>query len=802
MRSFVHSAVLFCVLVGGQLPRAVAQAAQAGCPAAPVDQSSCPAAQEFARLPQSASTLCVQVKLQKGRLMVDPQLTVFTPSTRFRCTPKVLSQESAKSILISDLDRIFAGMPQFYWFGLTNSLQKKDQANTLNDADTNTVRQSTSDWMAFLKQYNQWFSKLHTAGIGTAFSKYMASLNAEHQGDLGALALEDDETAFPPVIGINSKSGVLKFSVADPISSWVDPLDPSTAGNPFTVATQAPLSSKEAQDKHIQKLVQVLKPLQGHLWRRAEILDLLVDFYFPQGYTQPQIFLQDQTVTIQESVSISRIVICPKNIKPVTGEIVLYNLLSTGDFSEFLRNGGQFGTVGVPDPCLVYNYAATHDPVLLNYNTFQVQQGALSTLGFDAAVTPSDSQGVATLLVRQGSSAPKATSGTTGNVPKSPATANVSSTSQLSGDRTSRMPAPLPPVAPVDNKTITDNTADPDSATPMPKLLNNFLGGGVDYSPGQGVRPFALYSRQRFLSDQGTLTVKAGANGKALGELDYSSDYAFFGSLHHDLSLRLTGSSDFQQKRFLFGAATDERRTGGLAHASYELFRDLDQMQLQVFIEGRQTRVLLSPSGQSQLTTNLSTLDLGASFVLDRMTGRFGRHVELNPTVRLGVALTNNEPSYQTGTFTGSFQQNLPHLYQLHFNGKAQTASGGTPIFELPSFGGDGSVRGFRQDDGLGRRVLSLQSELWSPIPGVTNSSGTIGQFFHRNVWLAGFFDAGGAFQSIDAVHGAREGTGIGARVNYKLVIFKLDWAYGFGTGRTGDGRGRVYFSIANWLPL
>jgi len=92
MRSLPLSAVLFCALMGAQLPLAAAQAAQAPCPAAPADQTSCPTAQEFAKLPQNASTVCVQVKLQKGRLVVDPKLTVFTPSTRFRCTPNVLSQ--------------------------------------------------------------------------------------------------------------------------------------------------------------------------------------------------------------------------------------------------------------------------------------------------------------------------------------------------------------------------------------------------------------------------------------------------------------------------------------------------------------------------------------------------------------------------------------------------------------------------------------------------------------------------------------------------------------------------------------
>ena len=765
-------------------------------------QAPCKTAQEFAALPENASVLTVQIALKKGRLVVDAAKTKASFSQRFKCTTKVISENQAMRTLIDDLNSLFATMPQLYWFGLTNSLQKQDQAGKLTDPDSNAIRQFTGDWQSAFAAYDKWANKIlpgpHRNGrIGAAFSNYVNAFQTGH--DLGALTMLDGASSVPPIINPDSKGGKLIFNITDPISGWVDPLDPSTATNQFKITTQNPTSPQ-----HIRELITVLKPLQGHLWRKQDIVTLLEDFYFPQGLTQPQVFVMNTTARVTESVRIGRIVICPATTKKITAEVLLYSLLSTQDFETFLKDGSNFGQIAAPAPCLSFNYPAEREP-LLNYNVFQVQQAAVSTLGFNVAPTPADSSGVASLLLQQGSSSAKTTSGKTGTTPPPGTTSSPSAPAEPVGGGVSRpsTSAAIPSPAPTATNTIDTQNASSDTSVAAPKLLNNFLGGGVDYRPGQGWRPFATYTRQRLsgLSDQDNLTLTVGANGKALGELDYSSSFAFFGALHHDLSLRLTGASDFQEKRFLLGT-TDERRTGGLAHASYELFRDLDQMQLQVSIDARQTRVTLSPNGQPQLTTNVSTLDLGTSFVLDRINGRFGRHLELNPSLRLGLALTNKEPSYQTGTFSGSFQQNLPRLYQLHFNGKAQTASGGTPIFDLPSFGGEDSVRGFRQDDGLGRRVLSLQSELWSPIPGVNKSIGKIGQFLHRNVWMAGFFDAGGIFQSVDQVTGAKEGAGLGARVNYKLVIFKLDWAYGFGTGRTGDGRGRVYFSITNWLPL
>jgi len=771
------------------------------CASAQSFQAPCKTAQEFAALPQNMSTLIVQLALKNGRLVVDPAKTKSSLSQRFKCTAKVMSEDQARRILIDDLNGLFAGMPQVYFYGLTTALKKQDQANKLNDPDTTAIRQFTGDWQSFSTAYDKWANKLmppnKTGRVGAALSNYVNDLQVGR--DLGALTFVDPSSAFPPISNPDSKRGALTFNVTDAISGWVDPLDPSTAANQFKVGTQNPTSPQ-----HIHELIRVLKPLQGHLWRRKEIVDLLEDFYLPQGLTQPQVFLMDTTATIQESVRIGRVVICPATVKKTTTEILLYSLLSTSDFEAFLKGGSNFAKVNVPDPCLSFSYPAGREP-LLNYNVFQAQQGAVSALGFDTVATPADSNGIATLLLRQGSSSAKATSGKTGTTPSQAATTNTSAHAQPVGAPSASTANAVPAPAPTATSSAPDTQpAAADTAVAPPKLLNNFIGAGLDYRPGQGVRPFATYTRERLhaLSDQDSLTLTAGANGKALGALDYTSDFAFFGALHHHLSLHFSGSSDFQEKRFLFGGLTDERRTGALLHASYELFRDLNHMQLQISADGRQTRVLLSPAGLPSSTTNLTTLDLGATFVLDQLSGRFGRHLEITPTVRLGLPLTDNEPSYQTAKLTGSFQQNLPKLYQLHFNGSAQFATTGTPVFELPSFGGDGSVRGFRRDDGLGRTVLSLQSELWNPIPGFSNSSGKIGQFVHRNVWLAAFFDAGGIFQAVDPVSGARQGAGIGARVNYRLVIFKLDWAYGIGTGRTGDGRGRTYFSISNWLPL
>src|SRR5262249_27819080 len=282
-----------------------------------------------AALAQNMSTLIVQLALKNGRLVVDPAKTKSTLSRRFKCTAKVMSEDQARRILFDDLNGLFAGMPQVYFYGLTTALKKQDQANKLNDPDTTAIRQFTGGWQSFFPVNENWTNKLmpppKTGRVSTALGNYVNDLQAGR--DLGALTFVDPAAAFPPISNPDFKRGTLTFNVTDPISGWVDPLDPSTAANQFKLGTQNPTSPQ-----HIHELIKVLRPLQGHLWRRKEIVALLEDFYLPQGLTQPQVFLMDTTATIQESVRIGRVVICPATAKQTTAEILLYSLLSAQDF--------------------------------------------------------------------------------------------------------------------------------------------------------------------------------------------------------------------------------------------------------------------------------------------------------------------------------------------------------------------------------------------------------------------------------------------------------------------------------------
>jgi len=112
-------------------------------------------------------------------------------------------------------------------------------------------------------------------------------------------------------------------------------------------------------------------------------------------------------------------------------------------------------------------------------------------------------------------------------------------------------------------------------------------------------------------------------------------------------------------------------------------------------------------------------------------------------------------------------------------------------------------VRGFRHDDALGRRLWSLQNELWLPLPRTaTDDEEGLKVFLRDNVRLAPFVDVGGLYSPSTSKAGVRSGYGMGLRVIYNIVIFNVDYAYGVGAAATGGSRGKFYFTVKTNLPF
>jgi outer membrane translocation and assembly module TamA len=111
-------------------------------------------------------------------------------------------------------------------------------------------------------------------------------------------------------------------------------------------------------------------------------------------------------------------------------------------------------------------------------------------------------------------------------------------------------------------------------------------------------------------------------------------------------------------------------------------------------------------------------------------------------------------------------------------------------------------LRGFRSDDGLGRKLWTLQNEVWIPLKIGDDRSTGLKAMLREKVKVATFVDVGGLYDSINVAPGMRVGTGAGVRFIYNPIIFKFDFGYGFGEKATSGGRGKFHFSVSSNLPF
>jgi hypothetical protein len=369
-------------------------------------------------------------------------------------------------------------------------------------------------------------------------------------------------------------------------------------------------------------------------------------------------------------------------------------------------------------------------------------------------------------------------------------------------DQSARVGEPLYPAA--------SNTA------PTPGRLPHIdWMGGISYRPGQSVRGVIsgaipdLHLGGAPASFSGTL---GGDAAHPIGSATFNLDFIGFPGIGRRLSLQSSGSSDVTSNRLLGGVATDERRSGGTITAAMDVFHNIHHLFLGVTADSGSQAVTLSlPASKSDSATLIYVqpgADLRYATVASRVPARF----ELQPSVKLAHSNSPDGGAYQIATVEGGLHLRIwdDQLISADISGAANVASSKTPIYELPSLGGSDSLRGFRADLALGRRLWSVQPELWAPIPGSAHGEGGVWEFLRKQFRLAAFFDAGAvsdtglsstpAAAAIGAgasQAGFRRGPGAGIRLLQGAVAVRIDWAYGLGPGLANTGRSQFYIGVA-----
>ena len=727
---------------------------------------------------RNASKLTVALKITNGALDIDRTQSKFVASDEFRQSLSIPAAE-AEQIVFANVADLLKKIPKPYRFALSDADKARDDKGQLDDAKT--ISTISSNWTDYLQQYDQWTSSTNRTSMPEIFSAFESTA-------LGPLVTAADATALLVWDdgSFDAEQGTFTFTVLDPITKWADEKQVQI------LFPDLPAGPKQTARRN--RIDQLLRPLAGRP-RCYECVNVILASFYKRLGLDPVISFDNRNtspllITIIESKRIVSISWLSLKDDDPNVEKLMYSLLTDHAFRQFLKKRSSIGKV--------FNYREqTGQPgPYLNTQRLQIQQLLVTQLGYTASVTRAPGEGVNTsnfsLTIQKLSDLENAEDkpATTNETPESaPATANTEGVVTAHDQ---------------EKKTETEFTSDANRDKPKDK--KRYVGGGIEYRPGQGVKFFGLaqMSRVPLLPNAvNNVSVKAGGNGDdgVLGSANYFADYVFFNSLHRRLSVQFTVSSDIDANRNLTTPNTDERRRTGLARLELELFRDKSGSLLRFYSEGRIETVELKPD----LTTfkgNLNTVEVGAFYFFESVESERPRRIKFEPKFKFGLGLANGEPRYNKLLATGNFHQVLPRRYEFDLNGRTEIASRAAPQFELPSFGGAEVLRGFRRDDGIGRKLWTLQNEVWIPFTIGDDSSIGLKAMVREKIKAAAFVDVGGLYDTTNVKPGTRVGTGLGLRFIYNPIIFKFDFGYGFGEKATSGGRGKFHFGLTSNLPF
>jgi hypothetical protein len=751
----------------------------------------------------NASRLIAQLAIKDGLLIVDREHSQFDASPEFRNRLKI-PIERARKILYDDLDGQLATLGRPYHNALTDADKQLDDEGKLNGELTNEVRTRSLGWAEYRTLFNNWAAKDPNRNV---LELTMSVLVNAFEGFSNETSLAFDST---DVTLWQVDLGRATFIVIDPINDW-------NSGEYSITLPDAATGGTISNAEEIKK--EALAPLLGRLWRSSDIRTRIEIFYARRGLT-PIITLSSsaalqKTISIRESLRIARLIL-PVTIKDEDIDKILYLLLNDKQFHTFRKNRKDILSriIEIPDQPSFRAIDFTSDlksgDPYVNTRTQQIQQLQLADVGYVLTNVPTlareQPEGLTyvDIVIKKQADVESPPKGSPEQEVK-PTDPTATDSGVITAEHQEREAVVQPPRTAAWMRGGKPAPANPVPEAETSKERKNYLGGGFEYRPGQGVKAFGLYQRSKFelLSNNDKFSIKVGGQEKALGSINYNSDFIQFRRLPFRLGAQLTGSSDFTANRFFNGVSVDERRTGGLASLKFQFFRDKRGSLLQIYVEGRNATVTLKPEKSDAIKSNLNTIDVGALyFYQSAVTSRHSRMIRIAPRLRFGLGLAQTEHSFKKFSLLGEINQELPSLLALNVRGRLELTTSNTPLFEQPSLGGTEVLRGFRQDDAIGRRLWTFQNELKLPIPGTGNAIDGIGLFLQQKVRLAGFFDIGNVYQTTSSSSGLRRSPGVGIRLAYYPIEVGVDWAYGFGpAATTGHGRGRIALSVRTFLP-
>ena len=768
------------------------------------------------------SELEIFFKLVDGKLQVNRETSELNDSPRFKSRlSKSLSREAVKKSLFDDLDRILKKNEKVFVYSLPTAIRQRyatDQGfrqQFESTAETKGVNEfNGADWPRFQAAFRQWHDK-YKVDLDPPPLPLAGALLAE----LRSLSSSLNNTPLSFDVQMDAdvdidETGKIKVHVADPIGDLTE--------DDYSILVPVENGEFAHKDKitpTANSIRRALAPLKGQLWRSERIRSYLADFFlgsdFPrtpesQDIRFPALRVDEanalpKVIEVGKIPRIARIDLMKFDDQLSMIDLVVRQLFDDSTFRAFIRK--QYGKDSTAQPLhhvtpenlppfhFIYLDTLTGKGREPHYSPLRLaaQAAILSKLGYVIDVASYDPS--TDSITGEG---PTAANDESGPLyvrlmifKKADDTSESSGATEASGATSLTDGSATPAASPSPSPT-------PSKPADKPKL--NFLGVDFFYKPDQGVKLSGVYKRQGLLNTEngnGDLTVRVGNRDEHfIVTGDFSGDNLLFRKLHRRLSVDLFGSSDFEVRRLFFNTKTDERRQSSLIRGELELFTR--PQQLSVFLEASGGTVELIQNDVSVSKQRLNSLSFGGAYVLKTDEVVPLRSLQFEPKVRFGLGLAKNEPGFTMFSLRGVFQhqRDIPARFGVQIAGRLDVASKGTPIFELPSFGGVDSVRGFREDDAIGRRLWSLQNEIRFPIFGLPPDAEGFKKFLRNQTKVAAFIDLGSVSDTVGTRPGLRAGPGMGLRVNFMGVNMKVDYAYGLGDAAIGKGRGRFHFSL------
>lgn len=296
-----------------------------------------------------------------------------------------------------------------------------------------------------------------------------------------------------------------------------------------------------------------------------------------------------------------------------------------------------------------------------------------------------------------------------------------------------------------------------------PSQRRHHLRLGLEHQAGKPLKAIGSFRRDG-LTNEDTVEVDFGHNGALQGAASYERDFVGFERLGRRLQVSGKVYSDYTPDRVVDTVRTDVRRKGAQASGTLDLWRDWND-------SFAQAEFTLARENAQAKDAAVGSVDPSATWM---------RRVDATLTVarsQPGTAKAMHDEAVLSASFaqadTGSFQQvsvALNHhqfigfFDRLDFRLFGRGVTSRAPATELPSFGGEESVRGLREDQASGRAVWALQSEWWMPVPWKTNNE-TLASLFRRQLALAAWVDTGAIYRPTTPI--ARQHTAVGLGLRY-----------------------------------